>query len=616
MGDVNYTGKGSLQATGSTLYDRNLDVYGVELIVGGAVGGQGQVTDEWAHKVAQSIVMIMDPSGSGINVVAQERMKDVLAGEQGTWHAGSHTYQRILKGSGDEYPLNPLADFIYGDLDAYYGSGTEALLNGDANDMVWYQNSSHDGVTTTGDNDITELFEHIMHTLHVHGVRGAVEGSVEALNYYKTNQEPYEANDNSWKTSELYLAVKEAVENGIFYPEYAPDLLNNSKAFEVAAKEYTYSLNFSMWEMGKEFWTDKNASGDGSLEPEWSDSALTPEDVLLVNPLGYSPIGSLADQSVEAGISLNLSEILSSSSSDGGSYSWFKVYDATGGNNFVKNGVEIDASAGAWVSASDLANTTIKGDNQASEQTLWFQTYEGGTYSAWDSLVLTTTGSVAVVAQPIGSLTDQTVAAGSSVDLSEILSSTNANGGSYSWINVYDATGGNNFVKSGVEIDASVGAWVSTSDLADTVIKADNQASEQTLWLRTYEGGTYSAWDSLTFTTTGSAAAVAQPVGSIADQTVAAGSSLNLSEILSSTNADGGSYSWFNVYDATGGNNFVKNGVEIDASAGAWVSASDLANTTIKGDSQASEQTLYFQTYDGADYSAWDSVILTTTVEI
>ena len=91
---------------------------------------------------------------------------------------------------------------------------------------------------------------------------------------------------------------------------------------------------------------------------------------------------------------------------------------------------------------------------------------------------------------------------------------------------------------------------------------------------------------------------------------------LNLSEILSSTNADGGSYSWFNVYDATGGNNFVKNGVEIDASAGAWISSSDLANTTIKGDSQASEQTLYFQTYDGADYSAWDSVILTTSVEI
>jgi hypothetical protein len=521
--------------------------------------------------------------------------------------------------------------------------------------MVWYQNSSHDGVTTTGDNDITELFEHIMHTLHVHGVRGAVEGSVEALNYYKTNQEPYEANDNSWKTSELYLAVKEAVENDIFYPEYAPDLLDHPKAFEVAAKEYTYALNFSMWEMGKEFWTDKNVAGDGSLEPEWSDSALTPEGVLLVNPLGYSlfnkyfapvlskpdfitlrsmfqdndgglsgyvsdeaaalaqPIGSLADQSVEAGISLNLSEILSSFSSDGDSYSWINVYDATGGNNFVKNGVEIDASAGAWVSSSDLVNTTIKGDNQASEQTLWFQTYEGGTYSAWDSLVLTTSGSVAVVAQPIGSLADQTVAAGSSVNLNEILSTTAADGGSYSWINVYDTTGGNNFVKSGVEIDASAGAWISPNDLANTTIKGDSQASEQTLWFQTYDGSAYSDWDSLVFTTTGSGATVAQPIGSLTDQTVAAGGSLNLSEILSTSTADGGSYSWFKVYDATGGNNFVKNGVAIDASVGAWISSNDLANTTIEGDSQASEQTLWFQTYDGSAYSDWDSLVFTTT---
>jgi hypothetical protein len=636
-----------------------------------------------------------------------------------------------------------------------------------------------------------------------------------------------------------------------------------------------------------------------------------------IKTIPAKPIGSLVDQTVAAGTSVNLSEILSSANADGSSYSWISVYDATGGNNFVKNGVEIDASAGAWVSSGELANTMIKGDNQASEQTLWIQTYEDGTYSAWDSLVLTTTGtttaipqqvkwfatnvathsqngeyeapslavswnsdylivksngiptfefvettpaelraqdysweiplnpepassssqvpllgpiaitttglpiygpnegpfphpfgdpyvnaildychghtarngdyhfhaapecliehpdgteehynvigfaadgypliahyksvldeagehvllngetqfdwleqsgyvadknyqeniingdgtstyawnqydydpslegvtlddgngrhlteeltittsggeiisekdffgfdygyfvvdvfpyfvaryrgsdtiepyttdlqadiptgSVVAVAQPIGSIADQSVEAGSSVNLREILSTTTADGGSYSWFNVYDATGGNNFVKNGVEIDASAaagnsfGAWVSSSDLANTAIKADNQASEQTLWLRIYEGGTYSAWDSLTFTTTGSAAAVAQPVGSIADQTVAAGSSVNLSEILSSTNADGGSYSWFQVYDATGENNFVKNGVEIDASAGAWVSSSDLTNTTIKSDSQASEQTLWFQTYDGTDTSVWDSVILTTSVEI
>ena len=94
------------------------------------------------------------------------------------------------------------------------------------------------------------------------------------------------------------------------------------------------------------------------------------------------------------------------------------------------------------------------------------------------------------------------------------------------------------------------------------------------------------------------------------------GATLTLSEIISSTNAYGESYSWINVFDATGGNNFVRNGVEIDASSGAWISSNDLANTNIKADSQSSEQTLWFQTYEDGTYSDWDSVIITSIIEI
>ena len=64
------------------------------------MGTQAEVTDEWAHKVAQSYVLMMDSTASGINVAAQERMKDTLAGEEGTWHAGEYAFQRVLKGSG------------------------------------------------------------------------------------------------------------------------------------------------------------------------------------------------------------------------------------------------------------------------------------------------------------------------------------------------------------------------------------------------------------------------------------------------------------------------------------------------------------------------------------
>ena len=282
--------KGSLTATTSTLFDRTLDVYGVKLLVGGASGTQDAVPDAWAYKVAQSYVMLMDPTGSNIDVSAQEKMKEILSGVEGTWHEGYGTSQRILKGAFSEYPLDISNDSNQGLIDAVYGAGTEAFGRDTImQDMVWYQNSSHGEVVPTGDNDIHELFEHLLHTLHPWGVRGAVEGSEEALNYTKVgSQYPHDANDSSWKTSELYLAMKEAMDNGVFDPSgYASDPLNDPKQFPGAATEYTYILNFSMWEMGKEFWTDK-VNGEGALKGEWSLTASDPAGVLAENPLGHA----------------------------------------------------------------------------------------------------------------------------------------------------------------------------------------------------------------------------------------------------------------------------------------------------------------------------------------
>ena len=295
---ANSTTKGSLQPTTSDLWDRTLEVYGVKLVVGGAVGNQAEVPDEWAHKVAQSYVMLMDPTAPGINSAAQEQMKAVLAGEEGTWHAGAPTFQRILKGAFDEYPLTPSNQYDTG-IDFYYGAGTDLLTVGSGADMVWYQNST--GIIGPGDGDIHEVYEHIMHTIHFFGVRGAVEGSVEALNYTQTPPDPknpgdqpdHVASDAAWKTSELYLALKEAIDNDVFDPSgYSLDPMNQGHDFKVAAIEYTYLLNFSMWEMGKEFWSDENEEytgiGNGVLEGEWSVTASDPAGVLAENPLGHA----------------------------------------------------------------------------------------------------------------------------------------------------------------------------------------------------------------------------------------------------------------------------------------------------------------------------------------
>ena len=97
-----FASKGSLQPTTSSLFDRTLDVNGIQLLVGGETGDQAKVPDEWAHKVAQSFVMLMDSNTAGIDATAQQQMINILAGGDGTWHEGIGTSQRILKGAADE----------------------------------------------------------------------------------------------------------------------------------------------------------------------------------------------------------------------------------------------------------------------------------------------------------------------------------------------------------------------------------------------------------------------------------------------------------------------------------------------------------------------------------
>ena len=111
-----------------------------------------------------------------------------------------------------------------------------------------------------------------MHTIHQFGVRGAVQGSDSALDPEST-------------TSSLFLAMKEAADNGIFDLSDYGGSYDNPDKFGLILKEYQYLLNFGMWEFSG-FWDG------GSLAPEWADSARTPEGVLAVNPLGYELFNS------------------------------------------------------------------------------------------------------------------------------------------------------------------------------------------------------------------------------------------------------------------------------------------------------------------------------------
>ena len=245
-------------------YNRELIINGVKLVAAGDIGGQKAVPDIWIYKTAQVFKLLMNKDSDGIDSEAQLNMIKTLKGEIG-WHQGIQTGQRIAYGGGDEYSPNFLTD---NGKQSY--EGLEAFEDNLAlDDMVWYKNIDSKG---TGDDDINEILEHTLHTLHRFGARGGVQGSTEALNA--------ESEEGDISDTSVLLAMKEAYDNGVFDIEGYGGDINNQDAWPVMLKEYQYLLTYGMWDYS-EFWDG------GSLSPEWNDNARTPEGVLANNPLGY-----------------------------------------------------------------------------------------------------------------------------------------------------------------------------------------------------------------------------------------------------------------------------------------------------------------------------------------
>ena len=257
--------------TNSEIFPQSMTVHGLKIVQAGAVGGQSAVPDNFTRKVGQVVKLLIDPTGTHINLTHQKRLIATLKGDAGTFHAGFPTAQRIGNSAGSSYSPNWLLDE---NINSY--TGYQAFLNSHmTNDMVWYNNASGPQPTTS-DSEIEEVMEHLFHTIHLFGLPGATPGSAQALNWAATNY-----GDDSWKTTELHLAMKEAIDAGKFDPSgYASSWATNAEYAELAYKEYMYLLNWGMWDMS-EFWSG------GSLAPEWTDDMRTPAGIRTNNPQGY-----------------------------------------------------------------------------------------------------------------------------------------------------------------------------------------------------------------------------------------------------------------------------------------------------------------------------------------
>ena len=249
---------------GSDFFKREVTTNGVRVMGAGTVGGQTAVPDAWLEKVARMFELFTDPDGAGINQSQQRALIKTLSGDTGTYHAGQPTIQRVARGAGADYSPNFLTDpgIVFWNLTNLFDTHVQ-------NDMVWYLNSTGDGYGD-GDIDAQEVIEHVFHTLHMHGL------PADDIKLYQ-----FLAAD--WQSGDLYAAMEEAYDAGKWDSSgYGGNAWKtDADAFEVAAKEYLYLLNFAMFEY-TELWDG------GSLAPEWTDDMRTQAGIQANNPLGYA----------------------------------------------------------------------------------------------------------------------------------------------------------------------------------------------------------------------------------------------------------------------------------------------------------------------------------------
>ena len=257
-----------LVGAGSNFFKREVTTNYVRLVVAGAVGGQTAVPDAFVEKVARMFDLFLDEDGAGINEGKQNLILQNLIGGTTSFHPNLPTIQRIAKGAGADYTPNFLTD------EGIASWGLSPLFDATVqNDMVWYLNSTG-GTPGDGDQDAQEVIEHVMHTLHMHGL--------DALSL-----KLYPSLSTDWATGPLYNAMVEAYDGGFWDSSgYGGNAWKtNGDAFEVAAKEYLYLLNFCMFDYSS-LWEG------GSLDPEWTDDVKTPSGIQTNNPLGYALFNS------------------------------------------------------------------------------------------------------------------------------------------------------------------------------------------------------------------------------------------------------------------------------------------------------------------------------------
>ncbi|PRY95613.1 putative secreted protein (type I secretion substrate) [Hasllibacter halocynthiae] len=321
----------------------------------------------------------------------------------------------------------------------------------------------------------------------------------------------------------------------------------------------------------------------------------------------HAPELSVRDVTLAPGERLGLEAFATFSDADGDVPTHYRIYDPSGGHNWLVEGVARDASGGASVFPPALLG--LQGDAHAGTQTLWMRAYDGQDWSAWSAFDLTTQRAANHV--PELSVRDVTLAPGERLGLEAFATFSDADGDVPTHYRIYDPSGGHNWLVEGVARDASGGASVFPPALLG--LQGDAHAGTQTLWMRAYDGQDWSAWSAFDLTTQRAAKPATMAVE---DLDLAAGSWVRLDTVATYSHRDDAPFLLCQIEDREGPPNFYvveEEGARyVDAATPFEFDATMLADIYFKADANAGDSSdLRIRAYDGHEWTDWDAWTVT-----
>ncbi|MGY4503260.1 hypothetical protein ACVWYH_007217 [Bradyrhizobium sp. GM24.11] len=333
-------------------------------------------------------------------------------------------------------------------------------------------------------------------------------------------------------------------------------------------------------------------------------------ETFTLNSTNSSPVAAIADHSAHVDQWVKVDGWLNATDADNDAITAYQFWDsgssATSAYFWTSDNSHWSANTVIDVSASDLSNVWLRGGSAVGSETLWVRAFDGNAWGAWDTFTLTTTLNTA----PVANINDQSLHTNQWAKPQSWLSTTDAEGDAIASYQFWDgssvANGGyfwsatNSHWASGTAID------VSAADLGNFWIRAGATAGTETMYVRAFDGTSWSNWDNFTFTSTNAA-----PVATISDHSLSATQWAQVHNWINASDADGDAITQYQFWDGnsaasssyiwTPDNSHWAGGTAID------VNASSLDDVWVRGGTAPGADTMYVRAFDGTTWGAWDS---------